>query len=230
MLGTLCRILVCCAELVSLLTIGVSYANDKSLLQSTFNSARNSPWYIHYQLGIASDSDFGPSLFFQIEQSQERSKLHSLSFGKRLSDTFYGRYLEVTAHLGVQYFAERGFQNNIVGTTAYWRLGRRTYLPYTKIPIKISLAQGISHVADIPTAEVRDFDPQNSAKLTHYLEYGLHYSFREHIAHNRSNLSHWFEDINVGYTIFHRSSVFGLFADKPGGINFPGIAIEFVIK
>ena len=94
----------------------------------------------------------------------------------------------------------------------------------------MSLAQGLSYVADIPTAEVRDFNPDNSAKLTHYLEFGFHYSFRDKLSKHGSALSHWFDDINLGYTIFHRSSVFGLFADKAGGINFPGIAIEFVLR
>lgn len=224
------NILSCWAALVLLFTLEIVQANEESLLLSTLDSARNSPWYIQYQYGFASDADFGPSLLFLVEQSQERSKLHSLSFGRRLSDTFYGRDLDVTAHFGVQYFAERGFQNDIVGATAYWRLGRHTHFPFTSIPIKLSLAQGISYAADIPTAEVRDFDPENSAKLTHYLEYSLHYSFGKQLASNRSAFSNWFQDINLGYTIFHRSSVFGLFADKAGGINFPGIAVEFVLK
>ncbi|MFT4730083.1 MAG: hypothetical protein ACI9UN_004606 [Granulosicoccus sp.] len=192
MSSTLCRLLVCWASVISLFTIGAVHANDRSLLRSTCDSARNSPWYIQYQFGIASESDFGHSLFFRVEQSQERSKLHTLSFAKRLSGTFYGRILDVTAHVGIQHFAEQGFQNDIIGTTTYWRLGRRIYLPYTTIPIKINLAQRLSYASDIPTAEVRDYDPQSSAKLTHYLEYGLHYSFRKHFAHNRLFVSHWF--------------------------------------
>lgn len=226
----LCSVLLYWASLALLSTTGFVKANEESWLQSSLDTARHSPWYIQYQYGFASDADFGPSLLFLVKQSQERSKLHSLSFGKRLSDTFYGRDLDVTAHLGVQYFAERGFQNDIVGATVYWRLGRHTHFPFTNIPIKLSLAQGLSYAADIPTAEVRDFDPENSAKLTHYLEYSLHYSFRNRLAKKHSALSNWFRDINLGYTIFHRSSVFGLFADKAGGINFPGIAIEFILK
>ena len=216
--------------LIFLSISGFLRADEKSLLKQTLDSAQSSPWYIQYQFGFASDADFGPSLLFLVDQSQERSTLHSLSLGKRLSDTFYGRDIEVTAHLGIQTFAERGFQDDIAGVSAYWRLSRRITFPYTTIPIKISLAQGLSYVSNIPTAEVRDFEPQNSAKFTHYLEYSLHYSFRNQLAKGNSRLSNWFEDINLGYTIFHRSSVFGLFADKAGGINYPGIAIEFVLK
>ena len=125
---------------------------------------------------------------------------------------------------------ERNFQNDIAGITTYWRLARHTRVPFTGIPIKWSLAQGFSYVADIPTAEVRDFDPEQSAKLMHYLEYGLHYSFRQQLARNQSNLAKLFDDITIGYTIFHRSSVFGLFAEKGGGINFPGVAVEFSLR
>lgn len=218
------------AALVLFLTSGFAQAEKNSLLQKIFHSAQSSPWYIQYQFGFASDADFGPSLLFLVDQSQERSTLHSFSLGKRLSDTFYRRDIEVTAHLGVQKFQERGFQDNVVGTTAYWRLSKKTTFPYTNIPVKISLAQGLSYVSRIPTAEVRDFAPDNSAKFTHYLEYSLHYSFTNHLAKGNSGLSRWFEDISMGYTIFHRSSVFGLFADKGGGINYPGLAIEFVLR
>ena len=193
-------------------------------------STTDDSWIVQYLYGFASDADFGPSLLFLVDESEERSKLHSLSIGKKISDTFYGRNIEVSLHWGVQYFSERGIQGDIAGTTAYWRLAKPSHLPYTRIPIKLSLAQGLSYVADIPAAEVRDFDPDQSAKLTHYLEYGLHYSFRNQLSRGHSFLSHWFRDINLGYTIFHRSSVFGLFADKPGGINFPGIAVEFILK
>ena len=34
----------------------------------------------------------------------------------------------------------------------------------------------------------------------------------------------------LGYSIFHRSTVFGLFAETGGGINYPGITLEFVFK
>jgi len=225
----ICRVRLRCFLFLLPFSIGVADAND-SWLDRSLATAHNSPWLIQYQFGFASDADFGPSLLFLLDQSQERTTLHSVSFGKKIADTFYGRHIEVSTHIGLQYFDERSFQNNIVGTTAFWKLSRQTYFPFTRIPIKLSLAQGLSYVADIPTAEVRDFEPANSAKLTHYLEYGLHYSFRHRLANNRSRLSAWFSDINVGYTIFHRSSVFGLFADTPGGINFPGIAIEFSLK
>lgn len=209
---------------------GIARAEEDSHLQTTLNSEKSRPWYIQYQFGFASDSDFGPSLLFLVDQSQERSKLHSFALGKRLADAFYGRDIEVSAHLGLQYFAENSFQDDIVGTTAYWRLSKHANFPFTNLPVKVSLAQGLSYVADLPTAEVRDFSPDNSARLTHYLEYSLHFSFRDMLVNDNSILSQWFEDVSLGYTIFHRSSVFGLFADTAGGINFPGIAIEFVLK
>jgi len=209
---------------------GSAAANENSTHQENSNALSKRPWIIQYHFGFASDADFGASLLLLVDESEERSKIHSLSFGKVLSDTFLGHDIDVSAHAGVQYFAERGLQNDIVGASGYWRLAKKTYFPFTRIPIKISLAQGLSYVSDIPTAEVRDFAPASSTKLTHYLEYSLHYSFREKLAKSNSSLSHWFDDINVGYTIFHRSSVFGLFGDTPGGINFPGIAVEFVLK
>ena len=205
-------------------------ANETTPAPRKINSAPDGSWIIQYQYGFASDADFLPSLLFLLNESEERSKLHSFSIGKKISDTFYGRDWDVSLHLGIQYFDERGIQGDIVGTTGYWRLAKETYVPFTRIPIKLSLAQGLSYVDDLPAAEVRDFDPDESNELMHYLEYSLHYSFRNQLARNNSVFSQWFHEINLGYTIFHRSSVFGLFAETGGGINFPGIAVEFVLK
>ena len=205
-------------------------ANETTPAPRKINSAPDGSWIIQYQYGFASDADFLPSLLFLLDQSEERSKLHSFSIGKKISDSFYGRDWDVSLHLGIQYFDERGIQGDIVGTTGYWRLAKETYVPFTRIPIKLSLAQGLSYVDDLPAAEVRDFDPDESNELMHYLEYSLHYSFRNQLARNNSVFSQWFHEINLGYTIFHRSSVFGLFAETGGGINFPGIAVEFVLK
>ena len=205
-------------------------ANEPPPAPRKINSAPDGSWIIQYQYGFASDADFLPSLLFLLNESEERSKLHSFSIGKKISDTFYGRDWDVSLHLGIQYFDERGIQGDIVGTTGYWRLAKETYVPFTRIPIKLSLAQGLSYVDDLPAAEVRDFAPDESNELMHYLEYSLHYSFRNQLARNNSVFSQWFHEINLGYTIFHRSSVFGLFAETGGGINFPGIAVEFVLK
>ena len=205
-------------------------ANETPPAPRKINSAPDGSWIIQYQYGFASDADFLPSLLFLLNESEERSKLHSFSIGKKISDTFYGRDWDVSLHLGIQYFDERGIQGDIVGTTGYWRLAKETYVPFTRIPIKLSLAQGLSYVDDLPAAEVRDFAPDESNELMHYLEYSLHYSFRNQLARNNSVFSQWFHEINLGYTIFHRSSVFGLFAETGGGINFPGIAVEFVLK
>ena len=224
------KFLLCWTAIVLSLSAGNVLANETAPAPRKINSAPDGSWIIQYQYGFASDADFLPSLLFLLNESEERSKLHSFSIGKKISDTFYGRDWDVSLHLGIQYFDERGIQGDIVGTTGYWRLAKETYVPFTRIPIKLSLAQGLSYVDDLPAAEVRDFDPDESNELMHYLEYSLHYSFRNQLARNNSVFSQWFHEINLGYTIFHRSSVFGLFAETGGGINFPGIAVEFVLK
>ena len=226
----ICKFLLCWTAIALGFSAGNVLANETTPAPRKINSAPDGSWIIQYQYGFASDADFLPSLLFLLDESEERSKLHSFSIGKKISDTFYGRDWDVSLHLGIQYFDERGIQGDIVGTTGYWRLAKETYVPFTRIPIKLSLAQGLSYVDDLPAAEVRDFAPDESNELMHYLEYSLHYSFRNQLARNNSVFSEWFHEINLGYTIFHRSSVFGLFAETGGGINFPGIAVEFVLK
>jgi len=37
-------------------------------------------------------------------------------------------------------------------------------------------------------------------------------------------------DVYIGYSIFHRSTIFGLLASEGGGVNYMGISIELVMN
>ena len=34
------------------------------------------------------------------------------------------------------------------------------------------------------------------------------------------------EELNLGFIVWHRSSIFGVFADTKGGVNFMGFGVE----
>lgn len=46
------------------------------------------------------------------------------------------------------------------------------------------------------------------------------------LGNGNRRFSAYIRDIYIGYSIFHRSTVFGLFADTGGGVNYMGIGIE----
>ena len=77
--------------------------------------------------------------------------------------------------------------------------------------------------------EQLDFEPEESAETIHYLEWSLQVPINSLLGifgqQSKGLLSKgWF-----GYSVFHRSTVFGLFGDRAGGINYPGFSLEFVL-
>lgn len=201
--------------------------------QASDGNVRTSHHHLKLQYGIASDADFGPSLLFLNDQSIEKTSLIGLSYGRSLSNTFFkrlfrGREVDVVGYIGIQKYNERGFQPDSPGLTIYYKV----YHEWTPrwlsnhLHIRFGLGQGLSHAYRIPVAEQRDFEPKNSAELVHYLEWSLQLPVSGllnaiGLPHSSTTKHLW-----LGYSIFHRSTVFGLFADSSGGINYPGISIE----
>lgn len=197
---------------------------------SRYEPIKSRPYYLQVQTGFASDADFGPSLIFLTDRSPERTHFSGLSLGSRLTDSVLGRPAEVVVFLGLQQFRENGIQPNAVGLTTYWKIYRKWIPPGTKtsLPIRFGLGQGLSYVSRIPIVEQRDFSPDRSERLVHYLEWSMQLPVGKLLEVFGVRAERVLHSTWLGYSIFHRSTVFGLFAETGGGINYPGITLEFV--
>ncbi len=190
----------------------------------------NSPTYLQLQWGFASDADFGPSLLFITDQSQERTDYQGIALGKQLGTSLFGYKADIVGFIGVQNFRERGFQPDSYGVTLYWKVYREwspAWAPW-QFPIRMGLGEGISYVSRIPISEQRDFEPRESAQTVHYLEWSLQVPVDGLLRAVGVDFPRQGKALWLGYNIFHRSTVFGLFADSGGGVNYPGIALEYV--
>ena len=193
-------------------------------------SSRDSTYFLQLYTGLASETDFGPSLFFAIERAEERTYYDGLSIGRRIGTSLLGVKADVIGYLGVQNFRERGFQPDSYGVTLYWKAYREwspSLLP-AYLPLRFGLGQGLSYVSRIPVVEQRDFEPRNSAQTVHYLEWTLQVPVSGLLRAVGLTESHTSKKWWIGYSIFHRSTVFGAFADAPGGVNYPGVTLEVV--
>jgi len=99
-----------------------------------------------------------------------------------------------------------------------------------QFPLRLGLGEGLSYVSRIPFVEVGDFAPDKSAKLTNYLEWTAQTSLRYLLGSRTGRLSNRLKDAYIGYSIFHRSTVFGVFADTGGGVNYMGIGLELIFE
>ncbi len=189
------------------------------------------PYYINVQGGFASEEDFGPSLLFLTDPADQGTYYYGVSLGSQIADSFFGYSAEVVGFVGVQHYVERGLQADALGVTAYWKVYKtwRPRLLSGALPLRFGLGQGLSYASRIPIVEQIDFEPQQSAQTVHYLEWSLQIPVNSILGLFGARSGGALSNAWIGYSIFHRSTVFGLFGDGGGGVNYPGLMVEFVL-
>lgn len=177
----------------------------------------------------SSETDLATVVIGDYDPSPESNYLVGAQYGYQFSDTLFTLPFQMTANVGMQYFAERGYQDDGYGATAFVKAYYDWRLPWTQKRVRLGLAEGLSYVTRIPMSEVRDFakkDGAESAKLMNYLEWTIDVPLRQFDALAPMFHDSAIEDISVGFIVWHRSSVFGIFSETGGGVNFMGFGVE----
>lgn len=173
----------------------------------------------------SSETDLATVVVGDYDASPESNYLIGAVYGYQYSDTLFTLPLEMTANLGVQYLDERGYQDDAYGVTAYIKAHYRWELPWTDKQVRLGLGEGLSYVTRIPMSEVRDFAKKGaeSEKLLNYLEWSIDLPLRQFGLFQGAGA---IEEASLGFLVWHRSSVFGLFSETAGGVNFMGFSFE----
>lgn len=176
----------------------------------------------------SSETDLATVIVGDFDASPESNYLVGAVYGYQFSDTLFTAPLQMSANVGMQYFAERGYQDDGYGATAFIKASYDWRLPWTEKRIRLGLGEGLSYVTRIPMSEVRDFakkDRAESEKLMNYLEWTIDVPLRQfEPLHGLFNGG--LEELSVGFIVWHRSSVFGIFSQTGGGVNFMGFGIQ----
>ncbi len=175
----------------------------------------------------SSETDLVTGFAGDFDASKESNYLIGASWGRKYSDTLFGLPFPMTANIGVQYINERGYQPDAYGVTAFIKAHYDMRVPWTQKTVRLGLGEGLSYLSRIPMSEQRDFAKKDaeSEKLLNYLEWTVDLPLRQFPAID-SLIQNRLEELNVGFIVFHRSSVFGMFAESKGGVNFMGFGIE----
>ncbi|GFE90449.1 hypothetical protein [Steroidobacter agaridevorans] len=177
----------------------------------------------------SSETDLATVVIGDYQESPESNYLIGATYGYQYSDTLFTLPLEMTANVGVQWFDEQGYQENGYGLTAFIKAHYRWELPWTDKQVRLGLGEGLSYVSRIPMSEVRDFakkDGAESEKLMNYLEWTIDLPLRQFEPLHGLFDGGAIEEASVGFLVWHRSSVFGLFSETGGGVNFMGFSFE----
>jgi hypothetical protein len=210
-------------RLIPLLTLGVCLSS----VSNASEADGDYPESVRVYWSKSSETDLVTGFAGDFDASQESNFLIGANWGKQFSDTLFGLPLPMTANVGVQYINERGYQDNAYGFTTFVKAHYDWRLPFTQKHVRLGLGEGLSYVTRIPLSEQRDFAKKGaeSEKLMNYLEWTVDLPLRQFPAFD--NLLHGrLEELNLGFIVYHRSSVFGLFAESKGGVNFMGFGLE----
>lgn len=183
--------------------------------------------FLRLNYGKSSESDFETALFGDFAASKESNYMIGGSYGRKLGDTLFGWPLMSTANVGLQYFDERGLQDDAYGVSLYYKLHYLWRLPWTRTHVRLGLGEGLSYVTRVPLNEERDFAMKrsHSEKLLNHLEWTIDLPLHQ-FAPIASYLNGNIKELNLGFLVWHRSSVYGVFAPTGGGSNFIGLGIE----
>ncbi|HEX7013460.1 MAG TPA: hypothetical protein VF161_11960 [Steroidobacteraceae bacterium] len=193
--------------------------------QASFAEEGRDELRLHF--GKSSESDLVTVVVGDYQESPESNYLLGATWGHEFSDTLFGLPFPMSAHVGVQYFDERGYQDDGYGVTAFIKASYDLRVPFTQKYVRLGLGEGLSYVSRIPMSEQRDFAKKGveSEKLLNYVEWTVdlplqQFDSMKHLLEGR------FDEVSVGFVVWHRSSVFGLFAEEKGGVNFMGFGVN----
>lgn len=206
--------------LIGLLLSACAFAQSTADTNQSKDSLR-----LYY--GRASDTDFVTVVVGDYNASRESDRLTGLNWGHQVGEHLLGKPIRMTANVGLQYLDERGLQPDGYGVTGFIKAQYMWRLPATNKRVQLGLGEGLSYVTRIPKAEQRDFAHKNveSNKLMNYMEWTVDVPLSQ-FESLRSMFHGPIKEINTGFMVWHRSSVFGLFADTKGGINYMGFSVE----
>ncbi len=175
----------------------------------------------------SSETDLVTGFAGDFDASKESSYLIGASWGRKFSDTLFGLPVPMTANIGGQYINERGYQPDVYGVTAFIKAHYDLRVPFTQKNVRLGLGEGLSYLSRIPMSEQRDFAKKGaeSEKLMNYLEWTVDLPLHQFTAIDNL-LNNRIEELNLGFIVWHRSSVFGLFAESKGGVNYMGFGLE----
>lgn len=175
----------------------------------------------------SSETDLYTVVIGDFDASPESNYAIAGSWGRQYSDTLFGAPIAMTGNVGAQWFNERGYQPDGWGVNAYIKALYDWRLPWTRKYLRLGLGEGLSYVTRIPASEQRDFAKKgvDSVKLMNYLEWTMDVPLRQFALFDNL-LRNRVDEVYVGFIVWHRSTVFGLFGDEQGGVNFMGFGFE----
>ena len=171
--------------------------------------------------GVVTSSDLGEILVGNIKSHEDDLRVFAVDGGYLLKEKAFEIPLDFYLKAGYARFFEDGFGDDINEVTlyfkAYWNFD------FLKNRVRLGIGEGFSYTSDILRCEYLEATEKEDhySRFLNYLDLSVDFDFGKLIRYKPLYNTY------VGWTIKHRSGVFGLINDvSHGGSNYNTISIE----
>lgn len=172
--------------------------------------------------GEASTKDLGDILSFNSDVHPDNLSVFSLDAGYLLKKDIFELPFDLYAKGGLSYFNEGDSprKSSIYEGTLYIKLYYN--LDFLQNRVRLGFGEGISYTSDVLWSEYKEatHEDDSYSKFLNYLDMSVDFDLGRLVKYKP------LEDTYIGWTIKHRSGVFGLYNGVHGGSNYNTISIE----
>ncbi len=187
------------------------------------------PYSVRIGYGFADMNDLGEILMGDWNRYSGDASALNIDGGYRISHDFYDLPLDFYVKGGISYFNENNnvyngevredFLEATIYIKAYYKLD------FWQNRIRIGLGEGLSLAQEIPIVEYLDATNDDgtvdgTAKFLNYLDISLDFDVGRLIRVKS------LQELYLGYTLKHRSGIFGTFNGVHGGSNYNMVTLE----
>jgi len=185
--------------------------------------------------GKASTKDLGEILLLNSDRHPDNLSVLALDGGYLLKKSIYELPLDLYIKGGVSYFDEADKHINGFGPLAVIYDGERSDVYegtiYIKVyynfdflnnRVRIGVGEGLSYTSSVLWSEEKEAtqEKEGYSKLLNYLDISIDLNIGKLIKYKPLDTAY------IGWTIKHRSGIFGIFNGVDGGSNYNTISLE----
>ncbi|MEA1916913.1 MAG: hypothetical protein U9N42_05210 [Campylobacterota bacterium] len=174
--------------------------------------------------GYADDSDFGEILTFQGKKSSLDTTIAGFDMGYMFAHKAFGLPIDFYLKGGYSRYFENGYQDDLNELNALVKLYYN--IDFYDNRVRVGLGEGGSYVWGVPTIELSEAmedsttNPKNS-KYLNYIDVSIDFDIGRLIDVESM------KDTYIGYSLKHRSGIFGLINGvRKGGSNYNTLYLE----
>ena len=191
------------------------------LLLLSLNLIAQDEYSFRVAYGKASTKDLGEILSFDSDIHQDNLSVLSLDVGYLLKKEIFELPLDLYVKGGLGYFHEGNTQRSDVYETAIYV---KVYynIDFLKNRVRLGLGEGLSYTSDVLWAEEQEAiaESEKYAQFLNYMDLSIDFDLGRLLRYKP------LEETYIGWTLKHRSGIFGLFSGVDGGSNYNTISIE----